>query len=76
VTESSACSRLNQRTVHAMANSSPSFRDRAEQAFRLARQRIDPILIKRLNEVGQECLARAEAFDGPVLGKDRSEDDS
>jgi hypothetical protein len=57
-----------------MANSSPSFRDQAAQAFRLARQSIDPILIKRLDEVGQECLARAEAFQ--VLGKDRSEGNS
>jgi hypothetical protein len=52
-----------------MANSS-YFRDKAEQALRLARQNTDPMLIKNLTDLAQEYLARAEAFGGAVLGKD------
>jgi hypothetical protein len=62
-----------------MANSSFSssyFRDRAEQAFRLARQSTDQMLIRSLTELAQEYLARAEALDDTMLGKDRSEDDT
>jgi hypothetical protein len=58
-----------------MVNSSSFFRDRAEQALRLARQSTDQMLIKSLTELAQEYLARAEALDDTVLGKDRSEDD-
>jgi cell division inhibitor SulA len=52
-----------------MANSS-YYRKRAEQALRLARQSTDPMWIETLTETAQEHLARADAIDGPAVGKD------
>jgi hypothetical protein len=49
------------------------FRDRAEQALRLAKDSTDPTLIKSLREFGQENLTKAEAIDGGALGTDLEE---
>jgi hypothetical protein len=52
-----------------MADSS-YYRQRAEQALRLARSSTDPMLVKSLMEMAQEYLARANAIDGTTLGED------
>jgi hypothetical protein len=46
------------------------FRERAEQALRLAHQMTDPILINKFTELAHEYLARADVIDSPALGKD------
>jgi len=46
------------------------YRDKAEQAFRLARDSTDPVLVKSLKEMAREYVARADALDGLALGKD------
>jgi hypothetical protein len=55
-----------------MADSS-YYRDKAEQALRLARQNTDPILVKSLTELAQHHSARADAIDGAAPGKGREE---
>jgi hypothetical protein len=72
VTESSASSRLIY-AVRTMADSS-YFREKAEQALRLARGTTDPMLVKSLMEMAQEYLAQADAINGTKLGED-SEDE-
>jgi len=49
-----------------MADSS-YFRDKAEQAVRLASQNTDPALVKNLREMAREYLAQADAIDGVAL---------
>jgi hypothetical protein len=49
---------------------SSHFRDKAEQALRLARQNTDPMLIKNLQELAREYMARANETDGMALGED------
>ena len=46
------------------------YRDKAAQALRLARDSTDPVLVKSLTEMAREYIARADAIDGLVLGKD------
>jgi hypothetical protein len=46
------------------------FRDKAEQALRLARQNTDPMLVKSLEALAREYMARANEVDGTVLGED------
>jgi hypothetical protein len=55
--------------VSAMADSS-YYRDKAEQALRLARQNTDPMLVKSLTELAQHYSAQADAIDGVAFGKD------
>jgi hypothetical protein len=57
-----------------MADSS-FYREKAEQALRLARDSTDPVLIKNLKDMAQEYIARADALDGVVLGKDPEDDE-
>jgi hypothetical protein len=52
-----------------MADSS-YYRDKAEQALRLARQNTGPMLAKSLTELAQHYLAQADAMDGAAFGKD------
>ena len=52
-----------------MADSS-YYRDKAEQALRLARQNTEPMLVKSLTELAQHYLAQADAMDGAAFGKD------
>jgi hypothetical protein len=52
-----------------MADSS-YFREKAEQALRLARTSTDPLLVKNLTEMAQEYLAQADAIDGREFGED------
>ena len=68
MTESAARSRLIQREAP-MADSS-YFRDKAEQALRLARDNTDQALVTSLKELAAEYLARADAIDRRVLGED------
>jgi hypothetical protein len=68
MTESSACSRLT-RAVSPIADSS-YFRDKAEQAIRLAKDSTDPVLQKSLVELANEYFARADAIDAKALGED------
>jgi hypothetical protein len=49
----------------------PSFyRDKAEQALRLARDMTDPVLVKSLKDMAQEYCARADAIEKTALGGD------
>jgi hypothetical protein len=51
------------------------FREKAEQALRLARQNTDPMLVKSLTELAGHYSAQADAIDGKTpLGED-SEDE-
>jgi hypothetical protein len=52
-----------------MADSS-YFRDKAEQALRLARDSTDQMLVKSLTELTIEHSARADAIEAATLGKD------
>jgi hypothetical protein len=51
------------------------YREKAEQALRLARDSTDPVLINSLTEMAREYIARADALDGLVLGKDPKDED-
>jgi hypothetical protein len=51
------------------------YREKAEQALRLARDSTDPVLINSLTEMAREYIARADAIDGLVLGKDPKDED-
>jgi hypothetical protein len=51
------------------------YREKAEQALRLARNNTDPMLIKSLTEMAREYIARADALDGVTLGNDPKNDD-
>jgi hypothetical protein len=57
-----------------MADSS-DFRDKANQALRLARESTDPVLIHDLTELAIEYMARAAAIDGASFGKDPGDGD-
>jgi hypothetical protein len=46
------------------------FRDKAEQAMRLARDSTDPVLQKSLTELALEYFARAVAIESGALGQD------
>jgi hypothetical protein len=46
------------------------FREKAEQAFRLARQNTDPMLVASLILLAQHNIEKADAIDGAVLGED------
>jgi hypothetical protein len=46
------------------------YRDKAEQALRLAQSITDPILIKSLNELARDYTGRADSLDDVALGKD------
>jgi len=49
----------------------PSFyRDKAEQALRLARDMTDPVLVKSLKDMAQEYCARADVMEKTALGED------
>ena len=53
----------------------PSFyREKAEQALRIARHSSDPVLVMNLEEMAREYFARADALDAAALGKDPEED--
>jgi hypothetical protein len=52
-----------------MADSS-YFREKAAQALRIARDSIDPHLIRTLHEYAAECNAKADAIDAKALGED------
>jgi hypothetical protein len=49
------------------------YRDRAEQALRLAQDNTDPLLIQTLKAFAAECNAKADAIDGATLGEDPEE---
>jgi hypothetical protein len=46
------------------------YRDKAEQALRLARSITDPMLIKSLKELARDYTGRADTLDGVALGED------
>jgi hypothetical protein len=46
------------------------FRDKAEQALRLAQQNTDPMLIKSLTALAAEYSGRADEIEGSAFGKD------
>ena len=49
----------------------PSFyRDKAEQALRLARNMTDPLLVTSLKDMAQEYCARADEIEKSALGED------
>ena len=49
----------------------PSFyRDKAEQALRLARNMTDPVLVTSLKDMAQEYCARADEIEKSALGED------
>jgi hypothetical protein len=50
------------------------FRDKAEQAMRLAKSSTDPVLQKSLTESAIEYFARAVAIEAQALGKDPDDD--
>jgi hypothetical protein len=50
------------------------FRDKAEQAIRLAKGSTDPVLRAGLTKLALEHSARAVAIEAQALGKDRGED--
>jgi hypothetical protein len=49
------------------------FREKAEQALRLARDSTDPMLAKSLKELAVEYIARANAIEASALGEDPEE---
>jgi hypothetical protein len=49
------------------------FRDKAEQAMRLARESTDPVLTASLTELALEYFSRAVAFEAQVFGEDPDE---
>ena len=51
------------------------YREKAEQALRLARDSTDPVLINSLTEMAREYIARADMLDGVALGKDPEDDE-
>ena len=51
------------------------YREKAEQALRLARGSTDLVLINSLKEMAREYLARADALDGVALGRDPDDDE-
>jgi hypothetical protein len=51
------------------------YREKAEQALRLARDSTDPVLIKSLADLAHEYIARADMLDGVALGKDPEDDE-
>jgi len=51
------------------------FRDRAEQAKRLAKDSTDPVLTESLTELALEYFARAVAIEAQAFGKDPDEDE-
>lgn len=55
--------------VSPMADAS-YFRDKAEQAMRLAKESTDPVLTASLTELALEYFSRAVAIEAQVLGKD------
>jgi hypothetical protein len=50
------------------------FREKAEQALRLARDCTDPMLAQSLTELAAEYLARADAIEILALGGDPQND--
>jgi hypothetical protein len=50
------------------------FRDRAEQAMRLAKDSTAPVLTASLTELALEYFARAAAIEAQAFGKDPDED--
>jgi hypothetical protein len=50
------------------------FRDKAEQAMRLARDSTDPALQKSLTELALEYFSRAVAIEAGALGQDSDDD--
>ena len=68
VTESALRSRLIQAVSH-MANSS-YYRERAEQALRIARDNFDPELVKSLKAFAAEYFKIAEAIEAKALGEE------
>jgi hypothetical protein len=51
------------------------FRDKAEQALRLAKDSTDQTLIKNLTALAAEYTARAEAIEGAAFGKGPDDDE-
>ena len=51
------------------------YREKAEQALRLARDSTEPVLINSLTEMAREYIARADVLDRVVLGKDPNDDE-
>lgn len=45
-------------------------RDKAEQALRIARGIVDPVLVNSLKELAAEYSRLADAIDDPALGKE------
>ena len=56
-----------------MAESS-YYRDKAEQAMRLAKDSTDPVLQKSLTELALEYFSRAVAIETQALGEDPEDD--
>jgi hypothetical protein len=50
------------------------FRDKAEQAIRLAKDSTDPMLQKSLTELALEYFSRAASIEARALGKDPDDD--
>jgi hypothetical protein len=46
------------------------FRDRAEQAIRLAQDSTDPVLLQTLKAFAAECNAKADAIEAQALGSE------
>jgi hypothetical protein len=51
------------------------FRDKAEQALRLARDCTDPMLVQSLTELAAEYSVRADAIEILALGGDPKDDE-
>jgi hypothetical protein len=45
------------------------YREKAEQALRLARDMTDPVLVESLRDMAQEYSARADAIETAALGE-------
>jgi hypothetical protein len=56
-----------------MADTS-SYRDKAAQALRIARDNTDPHLIRTLQAYAAECTAKADEIDGKAFGEDPDND--
>jgi hypothetical protein len=50
------------------------YRDKAEQAMRLAKDSTDPVLQKSLTELALEYLSQAVAIEAQALGEDPDDD--
>jgi hypothetical protein len=56
-------------------SNSDHWREKAEQAVRIARDNTDQHMIKTLQAYAAECNATADAIDAKVVGEDPEDDD-